>query len=655
VQYRREIDGLRAVAVVPVILFHAGFGIFGGGFVGVDVFFVISGYLITGLILQDLERGAFSLTRFYERRARRILPALFLVMLCCLPFAWMWMSPSQAKNFAQSVVAVSLFVSNVLFWRESGYFDSASDEKPLLHTWSLAVEEQYYIIFPLLILVLWRIGGRAWTLACIAAISAASLAASELMAESRPTANFYLLPTRAWELLAGSICAFVQQRRGRGRNEALALIGLAAIVFSILVYDAGTPFPSLWALVPVGGTALIILFAEGTRTARLLSLRGFVGIGLISYSAYLWHQPLFAFARIRSPHEPEPWLMAGLAAAALALAGLSWRYVEQPFRGKAPLLPGRAPVFAASAAAAAAFVGFGVYGHQRDGIYPPVPAELRAEFRRSDWARRCLFNKRDGTVRFPVEACIFGDGPRKIAVLGDSLAASLAPAIIEKATAGGAQVHQLTHVNCLPARTLRRDHADAEPCERFVPEAIRYLNANDFDLVIVASAWSFVLGEAAFFDAPRMAGPGFGAAAAGPDFAAAAAADIEATLASIRAPVALVMPYAHHPGEVRDFAVEHYRRTGAMLDELTQPVEEFERGNALALRVLEAVDGPGIEKVDPAERLCGDRGCLLIEGGRPVLSDEMHFTRFGAERVVEPIYFGDSVCTADPLPGTVLR
>jgi peptidoglycan/LPS O-acetylase OafA/YrhL len=570
-------------------------------------------------------------------------------MLCCLPFAWMWMSPSQAKNFAQSVVAVSLFVSNVLFWRESGYFDSTSDEKPLLHTWSLAVEEQYYILFPLLALLLWRTGGRSWTLACIAAMAGASLGASELMAESRPTTNFYLLPTRAWELLAGSICAFVQQRRGGGRNEALALLGLAAIVFSILFYNESTPFPSLYALAPVGGTALIILYAaEGTRTARLLSLKGFVGIGLISYSAYLWHQPLFAFARIRSPQDPAPWLMAGLAVVALVLAGLSWRYVERPFRGAVPLLPGRARIFAASAIAAGAFIGFGVYGHQREGIYQPVPDALMAEFRKSDWARRCLLNKRDGEVRFPMQACIFGDGPRKIAVLGDSLAASLAPAIIEKANAGGAQVHQLTHVNCLPARTFRRDHEDARPCETFVEDAIRYINANDFDIVIAASAWSFVLDEVVFFGAPPVAGP---------DFMAAAGHDIEQTLKSIRAPVVLVMPDAHYPVEVRDFAIEHYHKTGTMLEELTQTVEEFEHGNDVALRVLEAVDGPSIEKIHPAEQLCsGDRGCLLIEDGRLVLSDEMHFTRFGAEKVVAPIYFGDSVsAAAHPPAGLVLR
>ena len=158
--YRREIDGLRALAVLPVILFHAGFETFSGGFVGVDVFFVISGYLITTIILAELEQGRFSIVNFYERRARRILPALFLVMLVCIPFAWIWLLPSDMKDFSQSLIAVAIFASNILFWRESGYFDTAAELKPLLHTWSLAVEEQYYVLFPLFLMLFWKLGKR---------------------------------------------------------------------------------------------------------------------------------------------------------------------------------------------------------------------------------------------------------------------------------------------------------------------------------------------------------------------------------------------------------------------------------------------------------------------------------------------------------------
>jgi peptidoglycan/LPS O-acetylase OafA/YrhL len=190
--YRREIDGLRAVAVVPVILFHAGLSLFSGGYVGVDVFFVISGYLITSIFIGE----DFSIARFYERRARRILPALFFVMLCCVPFAWMWMLPSELKDFSESVVAVVFLASNVLFWREEEYFAPAAELKPLLHTWSLAVEEQFYLLFPIFLLLAWRFGRNRvfWSICLIGAIS---LAASEWGWRNNPSANFYLAPTRA--------------------------------------------------------------------------------------------------------------------------------------------------------------------------------------------------------------------------------------------------------------------------------------------------------------------------------------------------------------------------------------------------------------------------------------------------------------------------
>lgn len=336
--YRPEIDGLRAIAVIPVILFHAGLTLFSGGYVGVDVFFVISGYLITSILIGELEQDNFSIIRFYERRARRILPALFFVMLCCIPFAWKWMLPSELKDFSQSVVSVVFFASNILFWREEGYFAPAAEMKPLLHTWSLAVEEQYYVLFPIFLLLAWRFGRRSvfWSICAIAALS---LAASEWSWRNAPSANFYLAPTRAWELLAGSICAFLLSGREPRASNALSLAVLGLIVFAIFYFDDSTPFPSVYALAPVLGTALIILFGgSGSWAARLLSTRSFVGIGLISYSAYLWHQPLFAFARIRSVLEPSPELMMALAALSLVLAYFSWRYVETPFRkGKASI------------------------------------------------------------------------------------------------------------------------------------------------------------------------------------------------------------------------------------------------------------------------------------------------------------------------------
>ena len=362
-KYRAEIDGLRALAVVPVILFHAGFELFSGGFVGVDVFFVISGYLITTILIEDIENQRFSLVNFYQRRARRILPALFFVMFVCIPFAWIWMLPSQMKDFSQSLVAVSLFASNVLFWRESGYFDAAAEEKPLLHTWSLAVEEQYYMLFPIFLCLAWRYGKNRvfWMIVVMASIS---LLFSEWGWRNKATANFYLAPTRAWELFAGSIAAFIVQKNGVRKNNFLALLGLAAITFSIFAYDESTPFPSVYALVPVLGVVLLVLYADkDTLTAKLLGTKAFVGMGLISYSAYLWHQPLFAFARIKLVDTPSSTLMIGLALSSLLLAYVTWKYIEQPFRQRAGVT--RKKVFIFSVLGLVFFSCLGLMGHQK--------------------------------------------------------------------------------------------------------------------------------------------------------------------------------------------------------------------------------------------------------------------------------------------------
>ncbi|MGI1678413.1 MAG: acyltransferase [Cellvibrionaceae bacterium] len=366
-KYRAEIDGLRALAVVPVILFHAGFELFSGGFVGVDIFFVISGYLITTILIEDIERNRFSILNFYERRARRILPALFLVMILCIPFAWMWMLPIQMKDFSQGLIAVSLFVSNILFWRQSGYFGPEAEENPLLHTWSLAVEEQYYLLFPVFLILAWRYFGKNKVFWMIVVFAAISLAASEWGWRNNSGANFFLAPTRAWELFAGSIAAFVVQKRGVQSNNILSLLGLFALIFAVFAYDEGTPFPSVFALVPVCGVVLLVLFAEKeTFAARLLGSKAFVGIGLISYSAYLWHQPLFAFARIQLVDDPSVTLMLVLSATSIVLAYGSWRFIEGPFRNKNFLK--RQTIFLLSSLVGAAFILFGVFGQSTDGF-----------------------------------------------------------------------------------------------------------------------------------------------------------------------------------------------------------------------------------------------------------------------------------------------
>jgi peptidoglycan/LPS O-acetylase OafA/YrhL len=370
--YRREVDGVRALAVVPVILFHAGFEEFSGGYVGVDVFFVISGYLITWLILAEMQSGTFSIARFYERRARRILPALFFVMAVSFAAAWSLLLPDQMEEFSRSLAAMGAFASNVLFWSEAGYFNTANELKPLLHTWSLAVEEQFYVLFPLLLLFGWRFGRKA-IVAVVAATAVASLAFAEITSRSTPEAAFFLLPGRAWELSMGALIAFYLAGRRpiecpRPLAELLCVAALSLIAFSIFTFDELTPFPGLYGLLPTVGTALLLLYASPqTRVGRVLGSKPLVGVGLISYSAYLWHQPVFAFFRQQTTGEPDRMVMLGLSLASLGLACLSWRFVEQPFRTRG-LVKTRVAVFVLAGIASVAFVLAGIGGHVSHGF-----------------------------------------------------------------------------------------------------------------------------------------------------------------------------------------------------------------------------------------------------------------------------------------------
>jgi peptidoglycan/LPS O-acetylase OafA/YrhL len=363
VQYRPEIDGLRAVAVLSVILFHAGLSGVPGGYLGVDIFFVISGYLITSIITAEMEAGTFSFVAFYERRARRILPPLFLVVLACVPFALFAMIPRDIVEFSKSLLAVGAFVSNFFFWQQSGYFETDADLKPLLHTWSLGVEEQFYLAFPLLLLLALRLGRRGAS-ALFLAIAIASIAHAQWGSHHAKEATFFLMPGRIWELLMGALIPLVAEglRRPMPRwvPEFLGLLGLVLIAYAIFVDDR-LRYPGFYSLPPTVGALLVIVFSSReTAAGRLLGSRIPVAIGLISYSAYLWHQPLFVFARLIRFHKPDTFVFLALSAVSLALAALTYKFVERPMRNRKRF--GRPRVFVLSAAGSICLVSIGLAG-----------------------------------------------------------------------------------------------------------------------------------------------------------------------------------------------------------------------------------------------------------------------------------------------------
>ena len=368
--YRPEIDGLRALAVLPVIFFHAGFQLFEGGFVGVDVFFVISGYLITSIILREKESGSFTLAGFYERRARRLLPALFVVLFCCIPFALLILTPPVFKQFfGLGLVGTATFTTNFLFLSEAGgYFGTANSElNPLIHTWSLAVEEQFYLFYPLVLLFLLRFT-RIVLVLMLFLLAFTTFVSAVFHDDSNFT--FFSSTARFWELFIGVFVSIILHERGgplvpenRFMRESVPIFGLLMVlapVFFLKSFDTSPHIPiALVVLAPVLGTALIIMFSDrGNFIGRLLSIKPLVGLGLISYSAYLWHQPLLAFYKNMFIGRTEGVVLLLLCLASLILAYASWRYVERPFRDRARF--SRSRVFTLSATGCAFFFVIGI-------------------------------------------------------------------------------------------------------------------------------------------------------------------------------------------------------------------------------------------------------------------------------------------------------
>lgn len=486
-KYRAEIDGLRALAVVPVIFFHAGFEIFSGGFIGVDVFFVISGYLITTIITTELDRGEFSLVDFYERRARRILPALFFVMICSLPFAWALLMPRDLVDFSQSLIAVSTFSSNFLFWQESGYFDTSSELKPLLHTWSLAVEEQYYILFPLFLMIAWRLRKR-WIVGLLIIIFAISFLAAQWGSYNKPSAAFYLLPTRGWELLLGSFSALFLSHRNLPlslpQKNLGSILGICFIAYAIFAYEKHTPFPGAYALVPTVGTTLVILCTtRATLVGKILGSRVFVGIGLISYSAYLWHQPLFAFSRYGSLAELTNIEMFALSFLTFPLAYLSWRYVEQPFRTTNASRP---MIFSASIGFLSAFSCIGILGIWSNGfnerLDPYQQAILKFETypRQSYYREQQCFLRENQTASAFDTVCRIENAPL---LWGDSHAAALFHGL--NAESG---ISQYTSGACPPLIGMTSaSHPDCANINQFVLDFVAREKPRD---IFLHATWS---------------------------------------------------------------------------------------------------------------------------------------------------------------------
>jgi peptidoglycan/LPS O-acetylase OafA/YrhL len=492
IKYRPEIDGLRALAVLPVVFFHAGWSAFSGGYVGVDIFFVISGYLITTLIFAEIDAGAFSLLKFYERRIRRIFPALFVVLAASAIAAPILMSPANLMEFARACFAGVTFVANILAWRQSGYFEPSNIYKPLLHLWSLAVEEQFYIFFPLLLLGMAKL---SWgkRLGVIATLMMISFGLAVFLVGYIPAMTFYGLHTRAWELLAGSCCALLLQRFALKPSAPASFLGLLLICAAVVLFDQTITVPSVWTLMPVSGTALIILFThKGGPLGSLLASRPLVGLGKISYSLYLWHLPLLAFARIHLATAPSTDLLAMLIFLAFVLACLTWAFVEQPFRrSNARRIFNQRGVLVSAACASAVLMMVSLVFWAASG-FPNRSNASGQSYASINFDQRFDDNYGLGiecTKGFTLAAVCATTLHPKVLVWGDSFAMHIAQSVAD-ALPAGAGVRQMTMSSCLPVFDLSPDVGEREAgkCISFNMQVDDWLRQNSGITTVVVSS-----------------------------------------------------------------------------------------------------------------------------------------------------------------------
>lgn len=650
--YRPDIDGLRAVAVIPVVLYHAGLPALSGGFVGVDVFFVISGFLITGILRDELAAGRFSIIGFYERRARRILPALAAVILACLAAGLALAGPKELERLAQSALATLFFGSNIWFWQAtSGYFAPDAELEPLLHSWSLAVEEQFYIVFPILLWLLfprprWLLLGVIWA-AC-----AASLAIAVIGVARAPSASFYLIPTRAWELGLGVVLALggLPGTRAVWLREAIALAGLAAILGAMLLYDGATPFPGLAALPPCLGTAALIWAGmQGpTLTGRILALRPMVFVGLISYSLYLWHWPLMAFLRLHLGSAVLPfWPAAAAVAAAFVMAVLSWALIERPFRRRPPAGFSRRTIFSASAATIAGLGLLSAVIWAGGGLPERFPPIVRAAFAA---ARDINTAPADCVGRLPEAGlCRFGadadrDGPADVLLWGDSHAFASMPGVDAALRAAGLSGIFAGRNGCPPLLGVTRaDGGRPGDCAAFAAAVMTWLQGRtDMKLVILSARWALaaegwrVPGEAG--------GPAILARPEGPyprdpsGNAALFREGLAATVAALRATGRRVIILGGVPEigwNVPDQLARHlhWGRPLPPVPDLAAVQRRAARADAV-LRALAAQEGVQLVPLAPA--MCTPL-CRVAEGERALYHDDDHLSRFGAIRVIAPL------------------
>ncbi|WP_337269072.1 acyltransferase family protein [Oryzifoliimicrobium ureilyticus] len=641
--YRPDLDGLRALAILPVLLFHAGFSVVSGGYVGVDVFFVLSGYLMTRIILGGLETDSFSFVDFYLRRARRIFPALFAMIACSSVAAWFLFMPEELEYYARSVAASALFYANVHFQRESGYFDLAADMKPLLHTWSLAVEEQFYLLLPLAMTLCFRFARRR-ILHIVIATAVISFAVSQWSVANSPEKAFYLLYSRVWELLLGSLVAVLPRPAYRMiTTNALTAAGLIAILISIFLYTKDTPFPGVAAALPCLGAALIIHASCQTGfVSPILNNPISIFVGRISYSVYLWHWPLIVFLRYFLGHALNVEWSLFVVVMSLGLGALSWRFIEQPMR-HGPRAPSKLALIGASSCAFILAVLFSNVVQDKQGFPNRLPDQAlriyEATYDRGKFFSQKCFAEANtpGISTDDIEhdrLCTIGadkPGPPQFLLWGDSHAAAIAPAIDRAAREFGLTGTFVAKASCppLPDGDFAQSSID-EICKPYNDAVMALIKRHKYPYVFMAGYWPKYVHRAElpsqgiFFD-PTKPPPL-------EDHSAPIRDGLMRVTAELKAQN--IIPVLIFDVPEAGYAVPEVLAKAELSDksfDIALPLSFTRQRQALSRKVLEDVaKANDLPLADPLKEICDDTKCRLIVGDTVLYRDKDHLSSKGA-------------------------
>ncbi|QHB34196.1 acyltransferase [Yersinia canariae] len=655
-KYRAELDGLRAVAVISVLLYHVKFSLFGyevfkGGFLGVDMFFVLSGYLITTIIFSQMNTGVFSLKDFFIRRIKRILPAMIIVLLLSSVLAFYFLLPDSLVVYVKTLLASLFFVSNLYFFGEDTYVSDSSEYKPLLHTWSLSVEWQFYLIFPFLCIWLFkRFKDKKLTIICF--IFLLSLVLSNILAYRQPNFAFYMLPSRMWELMAGSIVAIIilenKLNISKFYYKTLPIVGFILIILSIVFIDDGMLHPSVITLIPVLGTCLIVLFSrEKDAASYFLSLKPMIFIGAISYSIYLWHQPLFVFYRIKIG-EISTFISIILILLSIALSILSFYVIEKPFRKK-QLSRWKLISMTVSAIILIVFSVFVLVKNssadQTDSLMSPLAKKMYEDFKVPEF-RRLMGKTKDANYfsgektiecinRSPLEACRFGD--ESWVVLGDSYVASFEYALQNKLAATGHGIISLTYEQCSFV-SEKLWFGTAPECPGINRQRWQVINNfTDKKTFLIAANY------AQFKDVNVVEEGGQelnGKPVVGKDLVWESFAENINKLLSLGHRVVVIYPI---PSISTDVKIEYFRLLNMTNSHINKVYDKRTKGYYAALSLGETLDSyltpnPNLIIIKPVDSLCRDNRCLIINKDGGLYNNGNHLSNAGARLVLEDVY-----------------